>query len=104
MYWTMTGDSQTWGYLVDGVGFEEDLALGAQLFLEELIIDGFDVEGDANPHHERAWPCTDNPRVVHCYGRNSPCEANTVVSDGYRDVFGFRFRSVFLKVSIVSNP
>lgn len=38
---------ENWDFLVNWVGFEEELALGSQFLLKELIVEGLDIEGDA---------------------------------------------------------
>lgn len=55
--------------LVNRVGLEKKLAFGSECFLNELVVYGFDVEGDSWPHHEWTSPGTHKLHVLifrHC--------------------------------------
>lgn len=45
--------------LVDRVGPEEELTLGAELLLQELVLHPLQVQRDPRPHHEWARPAPD---------------------------------------------
>lgn len=49
---------ENWDFLVNWVGLEEELTLGSQFLLMELVVYGLDVKGDPSSHHKWAWPCT----------------------------------------------
>lgn len=61
-------------FLVNWVALNEELALGSQLLFDELVVDGFDVEGDANPHHKWACPCTQKLHVALSHGPSTKQE------------------------------